>query len=65
MYLMKRLFQFSDLVWRICLEDRELKMVLEKDVDSVIPMQTGIQIHRFLLPASTGTSLPLQKQRQE
>jgi hypothetical protein len=65
MYLMKRLFQFSDLVWRICLEDREPKMVLEKDVDSVIPVQTGIQIHRFLLPASAGTSLPLQKQRQE
>jgi len=65
MYLMKRLFQFSDLVWRICLEDREPKMVLEKDVDSVIPVQTGIQIHRFLLSASAGTSLPLQKQRQE
>jgi hypothetical protein len=38
MYLMRRLFQFSDLVWRICLEDQEPKVILEKGVDSVIPV---------------------------
>jgi hypothetical protein len=32
MYLMKRLFQFSDLVWRICLEDQEPKVILEKSL---------------------------------
>jgi hypothetical protein len=32
MYLMKRLFQFSDLVWRICMEDQEPKVVLEKKI---------------------------------
>jgi hypothetical protein len=31
-YLMKRLFQFSDLVWRICLEDEGPKIVLEKSL---------------------------------
>ncbi|MGO8987774.1 MAG: hypothetical protein ACLQHW_02740 [bacterium] len=29
-YLMKRLFQFSNLVWRISLEDKEPRMILEK-----------------------------------
>ena len=29
-YLMKRLFQFSNLVWRITLEEEELKLTLEK-----------------------------------
>ena len=38
MYFMRRLFQFSDLVWRICLEDQEPKVILEKGVDSVIPV---------------------------
>jgi hypothetical protein len=31
-YLMKRLFQFSNLVWRITLEDEELKVILEKKI---------------------------------
>ncbi len=30
-YLIKRLFQFSNLVWRISLEDEEPRMILEKD----------------------------------
>jgi hypothetical protein len=29
-YLMRRLFQFSNLVWRIDLEEEELKLILEK-----------------------------------
>ncbi|MGB9629817.1 MAG: hypothetical protein ACPL6D_14270, partial [Thermodesulfobacteriota bacterium] len=29
-YLMKRLAQFSDLIWRISVEDQGPKMVLEK-----------------------------------
>ena len=32
MYLMKRLFQFSDLVWRICMEDQEPQIILEKSL---------------------------------
>jgi hypothetical protein len=31
-YLMRRLFQFSNLVWRISLEDQELKVILEKKI---------------------------------
>jgi hypothetical protein len=31
-YLMRRLFQFSNLVWRISLEDQELKFILEKKI---------------------------------
>jgi hypothetical protein len=31
-YLMRRLFQFSNLVWRINLEDQELKVILEKKI---------------------------------
>ena len=31
-YLMKRLFQFSSLAWRISLEDQEPKIVLEKEL---------------------------------
>ncbi len=30
-YLIKRLFQFSNLVWRISLDDEEPRMILEKD----------------------------------
>jgi hypothetical protein len=48
-YLMKRLSQFSDLVWRIELGDQEPKIILEKGISSVIPVQTGIQRHGFLL----------------
>jgi hypothetical protein len=48
-YLMRRLFQFANEVWRISLEGEGLKVLLEKGADSVIPVQTGIQIHRFLL----------------
>ena len=35
MHLMKRLFQFSDLVWRICLDDQGTKMILEKGIEMV------------------------------
>jgi len=45
-YLTKRLFQFSNLVWRISLDDQEPKMILEKGLDSVIPVKTGIQVKR-------------------
>jgi hypothetical protein len=31
-YLMKRLFQFSNLVWKISLEGQESKIVLEKEL---------------------------------
>jgi len=31
-YLMKKLFQFSNLVWKISLEDQEPKVILEKNV---------------------------------
>jgi hypothetical protein len=50
-YLMRRLFQFSNLVWKISLEDQEPKVILEKEIadgrlqienpcpnDSVIPV---------------------------
>jgi hypothetical protein len=47
-YLLRRLFQFSNLVWKISLEGQEPQVVLEKGADSVIPVQTGIHIHRFL-----------------
>ena len=33
MYLMKRLFQFSDLVWKIDLDDQGTKMILEKGIE--------------------------------
>ncbi len=45
-YLTRRLFQFSNLVWRISLDDQEPKMILEKGLDSVIPVKTGIQVKR-------------------
>jgi hypothetical protein len=35
MYLMKRLFQFSDLVWKIDLDEQGTKMILEKGVERV------------------------------
>jgi hypothetical protein len=45
-YLTRRLFQFSNLVWRISLDDQEPKLILEKGLDSVIPVKTGIQVKR-------------------
>jgi hypothetical protein len=40
------------MVWKVCLDDEGPKMILEKNVDSVIPVKTGIQVkrHGFLLP---------------
>jgi hypothetical protein len=51
-FLTRRLFQISDMVWKVCLDDEGPKMILEKNVDSVIPVKTGIQVkrHGFLLP---------------
>jgi hypothetical protein len=51
-YLARRLFQISDLVWKISLENEGPKLILEKSVVSVIPVKTGIQVkrHGFLLP---------------
>jgi len=37
-YLTRRLFQFSNLVWRISLDDQEPRLILEKGLDSVIPV---------------------------
>jgi hypothetical protein len=37
-YLMKRLFQISNLICRIDLEEEGLKLILEKGFDSVIPV---------------------------
>jgi len=34
-YLTKRLFQFSNLVWRISLDNQELKMILEKGLTKI------------------------------
>jgi hypothetical protein len=48
-YLTKRLSQFSNWVWRIELGDKEPKIILERGISSVIPVQTGIQRHGFLL----------------
>ena len=51
-FLARRLFQISTLVWRIHWEEEGAKLVLEKGVNSVIPVKTGIQAkrHGFLLP---------------
>lgn len=51
-YLTRRLFQFSNWVWEVSLDNEGPKLVLKKGVDSVIPMKTGIQVkrHGFLLP---------------
>ena len=48
-YLTKRLSQFSNWVWRVELGDKEPKIILERGISSVIPVQTGIQRHGFLL----------------
>jgi hypothetical protein len=37
-YLTRRLFQFSNLVWRVSLDDQGPKLILEKGIDSVIPV---------------------------
>jgi hypothetical protein len=34
-YLAKRLFQFSDLVWKISLDDEGPKMILEKGLTKI------------------------------
>jgi hypothetical protein len=51
-FLERRLFQISTVVWRIHWEEEGAKLVLEKGVNSVIPVKTGIQAkrHGFLLP---------------
>jgi hypothetical protein len=36
-YLTRRLFQFSDLIWRICQDDQGLKMILEKGLIEKYP----------------------------
>jgi hypothetical protein len=46
-YLTRRLFQFSNLVWRVSLDDQGPKLILEKGIDSVIPVKTGIQVKRY------------------
>ncbi|MEW6374187.1 MAG: hypothetical protein AB1502_00140 [Thermodesulfobacteriota bacterium] len=43
-YLMRRLFQFSSLAWRICLEDQGPKMILEKRLYKHQIPSTNIQI---------------------
>ena len=51
-FLARRLFQISTLVWTIHWEEEGAKLVLEKSIDYVIPVKTGIQAkrHGFLLP---------------
>jgi hypothetical protein len=51
-FLARRLFQISTVVWRIHWEEEGAKLVLEKSIDSVIPVKTGIRAKRygFLLP---------------
>ena len=51
-FLERRLFQISTLVWTIHWEEEGAKLVLERGIDSVIPVKTGIQAkrHGFLLP---------------
>ena len=46
-YLTRRLFQFSNLVWRVSLDAQGPKLILEKGIDSVIPVKTGIQVKRY------------------
>jgi hypothetical protein len=46
-YLTRRLFQFSNLVWKISLEDDEPRIVLEKGA-------TELQIEKFVAPPLTG-----------
>jgi hypothetical protein len=43
-YLTRRLFQFSDLVWRISLDDQEPKVVLEKGLTKLQIADRGSQI---------------------
>jgi hypothetical protein len=52
-FLERRLFQISTLVWRIHWEEEGAKLVLEKGVNSVIPVKTGIQVKKFGFPASS------------
>jgi predicted RNA-binding protein with PUA domain len=52
MYLMRRLFQFSDLVWRIGLDDQGTKMILEKGIEMVSHCERSEAISRdcFVAP---------------
>ena len=52
-FLERRLFQISTAVWRIHWEEEGAKLVLEKGVNSVIPVKTGIQVKKFGFPASS------------
>ena len=51
-YLTRRLFQFSDLIWRIELEDQGTKIVLEKGIERVSHRERSEAISRdcFVIP---------------
>jgi len=53
-YLMKRLFQFSNLVWRISLEDQEPQVVLEKGASTILKEKHQIPC----LPAGRQAPIP-------
>ncbi len=53
-YLMRRLFQFSNLVWKISLEDDEPKVILEKGVTTLQIADRKSQIEKSVVPPFTG-----------
>jgi len=65
MYLMKRLFQFSDLVWRIDLDDQGTKMILEKGIEMVSHCERSEAISRgFVVPKLRDSSHDNPKQNR-
>jgi hypothetical protein len=53
-YLTRRLFQFSNLVWKISLEDDEPRIVLEKGATEMQIADRKLQIEKSVAPPLTG-----------
>jgi hypothetical protein len=63
-YLMKRLFKFSDLVWKMEFEDQEPKMILEKGLAQKISENCKLQngnCEIASLPEAESVALPLSR----
>jgi hypothetical protein len=60
-YLTRRLFQFSDLIWRISLDDEEPKIVIEKGLtaNSSLNSKHEIRDSKKILMTKTQNSKPL------
>ncbi len=58
-YLTRRLFQFSDLVWKISLEDQGLKMLLEKGFTEQYPNTKNQIPNKFQCATSHSNQKPL------